>query len=111
MSISECRIGKQKLFALANTPQKLCLALFGYQPIYFFAEAFLNDLQCISQKKTMILRICTTLVIFSVSMSYMPHQYIVDMGYEPFRFIHWNCQAIPKSVLQYKGENDVIQKK
>ena len=31
--------------------------------------------------------------------SYMPHQYIVDMGYEPFRFIHWNCQAIPKAVL------------
>ena len=43
--------------------------------------------------------------------SYMPHLYSVDMGYEPFRFIHWNCQAIPKSVLQYKGENDVIQKK
>ena len=33
--------------------------------------------------------------------SYMPHQYIVDMGYEPFRFIHWNCQAIPNSVLSY----------
>jgi uncharacterized protein (TIGR02466 family) len=31
--------------------------------------------------------------------SYMPHQYIVDLGYEPFRFIHWNCQAIPRSVL------------
>ena len=31
--------------------------------------------------------------------SYMPHQYTVDMGYEPFRFIHWNCQAIPKGVL------------
>ena len=31
--------------------------------------------------------------------SYMPHQYIVDLGYEPFRFIHWNCQAIPKNVL------------
>ena len=43
--------------------------------------------------------------------SYMPHQYITDMGYEPFRFIHWNCQAIPKPVLQYKGENDVIQNK
>jgi len=28
--------------------------------------------------------------------SYLPHQYEVDMGYEPFRFIHWNCQAIPK---------------
>ena len=37
--------------------------------------------------------------------SYMPHQYVVDMGYEPFRFIHWNCQAIPKGVL------NVIQKK
>tara|TARA_R110000803_G_scaffold65973_1_gene127252 strand:- start:47 stop:748 length:702 start_codon:yes stop_codon:yes gene_type:complete len=34
--------------------------------------------------------------------SYMPHQYTVDMGYEPFRFIHWNCQAIPKSVLNAK---------
>ena len=33
--------------------------------------------------------------------SYMPHQYIVDMGYEPFRFIHWNCQAIPNIVLKY----------
>tara|TARA_R100001129_G_scaffold115743_1_gene79975 strand:+ start:498 stop:1193 length:696 start_codon:yes stop_codon:yes gene_type:complete len=43
--------------------------------------------------------------------SYMPHQYLVDLGYEPFRFIHWNCQAIPNSVLQYKGEDNVIQKK
>ncbi len=25
--------------------------------------------------------------------SYMPHLYSVDLGYEPFRFIHWNCQA------------------
>ena len=31
--------------------------------------------------------------------SYMPHQYTVDMGVEPFRFIHFNCQAIPKGVL------------
>jgi uncharacterized protein (TIGR02466 family) len=35
--------------------------------------------------------------------SYMPHQYMVDMGYEPFRFIHWNCQAIPNSVLNVKA--------
>ena len=35
--------------------------------------------------------------------SYMPHQYIPDLGYEPFRFIHWNCQAIPKTVLQHGG--------
>ena len=31
--------------------------------------------------------------------AYIPHQYVVDMGYEPFRFIHFNCQAVPKSVL------------
>ena len=37
--------------------------------------------------------------------SYMPHMYAVDMGYEPFRFIHFNCQAIPKGVL------NVVQKK
>ena len=37
--------------------------------------------------------------------SYMPHLYSVDLGYEPFRFIHWNCQAIPKGVL------NVVQKK
>ena len=30
--------------------------------------------------------------------SYMPHLYSVDMGYEPFRFIQSNCQAIPKGV-------------
>ncbi|MDA9585436.1 putative 2OG-Fe(II) oxygenase, partial [Candidatus Pelagibacter sp.] len=35
--------------------------------------------------------------------SYMPHQYVVDMGYDPFRFIHWNCQAIPKGVLNVKS--------
>ena len=37
--------------------------------------------------------------------SYMPHMYSVDMGYEPFRFIHFNCQAIPRGVL------NVVQKK
>ena len=50
--------------------------------------------------------------------SYLPHQYVVDMGYEPFRFIHWNCQAIPKAVLNIpRGEptqgdqNVYVQKK
>jgi len=36
--------------------------------------------------------------------SYIPHQYIVDMGVEPFRFIHFNCQAIPKGVLNVVQE-------
>ena len=33
--------------------------------------------------------------------SYMPHMYAVDMGYEPFRFIHFNCQAVPKGAVQW----------
>ena len=28
--------------------------------------------------------------------SYLPHQFTVDNGREPFRFIHWNIQAVPK---------------
>ncbi len=35
--------------------------------------------------------------------SYMPHSYLVDRGIEPFRFIHWNCRAYPKTIL--KEEN------
>ena len=31
--------------------------------------------------------------------SFMPHLYLVDDGYDPFRFIHFNIQAIPNSVL------------
>ena len=27
---------------------------------------------------------------------YVPHQFIMDHGVEPFRFIHFNCQAFPK---------------
>ena len=29
---------------------------------------------------------------------YTPHQYPVDMGIEPFRFVHWNIQAVPSSI-------------
>ena len=36
--------------------------------------------------------------------SYMPHLYSVDNGYEPFRFIHWNIQAIPKPVLGHDNK-------
>ena len=27
------------------------------------------------------------------------HNLLTEMGYDPFRFIHWICQAIPKAVL------------
>ena len=29
---------------------------------------------------------------------YTPHQYPVDMGIEPFRFVHWNIQCVPKAI-------------
>jgi hypothetical protein len=29
---------------------------------------------------------------------YTPHQYPVDMGLEPFRFVHWNIQAVPSTI-------------
>jgi len=34
-----------------------------------------------------------TLLIFP---GYLEHEYAVDHGKEPFRFIHWNIQAVPK---------------
>jgi hypothetical protein len=30
--------------------------------------------------------------------SYIPHQFAVDHGKDPFRFIHWNIQFVPKSI-------------
>jgi uncharacterized protein (TIGR02466 family) len=38
-----------------------------------------------------------TLMLFN---SYLPHSFSVDPGKEPFRFIHWNCQAIPNILLK-----------
>ena len=29
---------------------------------------------------------------------YTPHQYPVDMGVEPFRFIHWNISCVPSAI-------------
>ena len=34
--------------------------------------------------------------------SYLPHMYALDHAYEPFRFIHFNIQAFPKSIVGYK---------
>jgi len=38
-----------------------------------------------------------TLIIFP---SYLPHEYVIDNGSEPFRFIHFNIQAIDKEILK-----------
>ena len=39
--------------------------------------------------------------------SYLPHMYLVDSGYEPFRFIHFNLQAFPKPIVGFNN----VQKK
>ena len=38
-----------------------------------------------------------TLIIFP---GYLEHEYAVDHGIEPFRFIHWNIQAVPKGMAK-----------
>jgi len=38
-----------------------------------------------------------TLIIFP---GYMEHEYSVDYGKTPFRFIHWNIQAVPKQMAR-----------
>ena len=38
-----------------------------------------------------------TLLIFP---GYLEHEFSVDFGLEPFRFIHWNIQAVPKEIAK-----------
>jgi len=38
-----------------------------------------------------------TLVIFP---GFLEHEFTVDFGKEPFRFIHWNLQAVPKEMAK-----------
>tara|TARA_R110000787_G_scaffold226729_1_gene334511 strand:+ start:1899 stop:2555 length:657 start_codon:yes stop_codon:yes gene_type:complete len=38
-----------------------------------------------------------TLIIFP---AYLEHEFTVDYGKEPFRFIHWNIQALPKEMVK-----------
>ena len=38
-----------------------------------------------------------TLIIFP---GYLEHEFSVDFGIEPFRFIHWNIQAVPKEMVK-----------
>jgi len=38
-----------------------------------------------------------TLIIFP---GYLEHEFSVDHGKEPFRFIHWNIQAVPKEMAK-----------
>ena len=38
-----------------------------------------------------------TLLIFP---GYLEHEFSLDLGLEPFRFIHWNIQAVPKEMAK-----------
>ena len=38
-----------------------------------------------------------TLLIFP---GYLEHEFSIDFGTEPFRFIHWNIQAVPKEMAK-----------
>ncbi len=38
-----------------------------------------------------------TIMIFP---GYLEHEFSVDYGIEPFRFIHWNIQALPKEMVK-----------
>ena len=38
-----------------------------------------------------------TLIIFP---GFLEHEFAVDHGVEPFRFIHWNIQAVPKEMAK-----------
>jgi len=35
--------------------------------------------------------------------SYLQHEFVVDHGIEPFRFIHFNVQAFPKEILNHSN--------
>jgi len=37
--------------------------------------------------------------LFMFFPSYLEHEFVVDHGIEPFRFIHFNIQAVPKQLI------------
>ena len=38
--------------------------------------------------------------------SYLAHEYPPDLGYAPFRFIHWNCQAFPRNIMNIQNNEN-----
>ena len=49
-----------------------------------------------------------TLMFFN---SYLPHQFTVDDGIEPFSFIHFNIQAIDRNLVEQINDNRLREKK
>ena len=48
-----------------------------------------------------------TMIIFP---GYVPHQFAVDAGIEPFRFIHWNVKVVETAISKERSTNE-LQKK
>jgi uncharacterized protein (TIGR02466 family) len=49
-----------------------------------------------------------TMIIFP---GYVPHEYAVDAGIEPFRFIHWNIKAVETSISKERSLKNELPKK
>ena len=41
---------------------------------------------------------------------YVPHQFAVDPGLEPFRFIHWNIKVVESAISKERSRRDELQK-
>ena len=49
-----------------------------------------------------------TLIIFP---GFLEHEFSVDFGIEPFRFIHWNIQVVETAISKERMSKDELQKK
>jgi hypothetical protein len=49
-----------------------------------------------------------TMIIFP---GYVPHEFSVDAGLEPFRFIHWNIKVVETAISKERSNNNEFSKK
>ena len=49
-----------------------------------------------------------TMIIFP---GYVPHQYAIDPGLEPFRFIHFNIKVVETAISKERSNNNELSKK
>ena len=49
-----------------------------------------------------------TMIIFP---GYVPHEFAVDAGLEPFRFIHFNIKVVETAISKERSQKDELQKK
>ena len=49
-----------------------------------------------------------TMIIFP---GYVPHEFAVDAGLEPFRFIHWNIKVVETAISKERSNNNELPKK